>query len=462
MSLSVIILAAGQGTRMKSALPKVLHPIAGRPLLSHVVATARCLEPERIVVVHGHGGELLRERLSGLPVQWAEQREQLGTAHAVMQALPLLPPDGSVLVLYGDVPLIRPATLEGLLEAHATGGFALLTVTLPDPTGYGRILRDAAGSISRIVEQKDASESERAIREVNTGVMAVECARLREWLPRIGTGNSQGEFYLTDLVGLAVAAGFSVTGVAVADPAEVAGVNNRLELARAERAFQKAAAESLLLSGTTLADPARFDLRGELVAGRDVFIDVDVVIEGQVRLGDGVRVGPFCLLRDCELGAGTEVLAHSTLDGVQAGVHCRIGPHARVRPGTVLGDGVHIGNFVEVKQSIIGPESKVNHLSYVGDTHMGSGCNIGAGTITCNYDGAAKHRTVIGNDVFVGSDVQLIAPVQVGDGATIAAGTTVAEDAPAGELTVGRVRQQVVRGWRRPQKSPSGNGGNDP
>jgi len=460
MNLSVVILAAGQGTRMKSALPKVLHPVAGRPLLAHVVATAQRLAPERIVVVHGHGGDLLRERLGDLPVLWAEQREQLGTAHAVMQALPLLPVDGTALVLYGDVPLIRASTLEGLLHAQAATGFALLTVTLPDPTGYGRILRDAEGAISRIVEQKDASATEREIPEVNTGVLAVQTALLRAWLPGIGNSNSQGEFYLTDLVQIAVAEGHAVTAVAAPEPFEVAGVNNRVELARVERAFQQASAEALLLAGTTLADPARFDLRGDLSTGRDVCIDVDVVIEGRVHLGDGVRIGPFCLLRDCELGAGTEVLGHSTLDGVQAGAQCRIGPYARLRPGTVLGDGAHIGNFVEVKQSTIGPGSKVNHLSYVGDTLMGSNCNIGAGTITCNYDGAAKHMTLLGNEVFVGSDVQLIAPVRVGDGATIAAGTTVAEDAPAGQLTVGRMRQQVIPGWRRPQKSPAGDADN--
>jgi len=461
MSLSVIILAAGQGTRMRSTLPKVLHPLAGRPLLAHVVATAEALSPERIVVVHGHGGELLRQQLAALPVLWAEQREQLGTAHAVLQALPLLPEGGPVLVLYGDVPLIRPALLERLLAARAETGFSLLTVSLPDPTGYGRILRDAAGAITRIVEHKDASQAEREIREVNTGVLAADGKRLRNWLPRIGKANAQGEYYLTDLVGLAVADGVAVKGVCAPDPLEVAGVNNRLELARVERAFQQAAAEALMLAGTTLADPARFDLRGELRCGNDVSIDVDVVIEGRVLLGDGVRIGPFCLLRDCELAAGTEVLAHSTLDGVQSGRDCRIGPHARLRPGTRLADEVHIGNFVEVKQSIIGPKSKVNHLSYVGDTLMGSGCNIGAGTITCNYDGAAKHQTELGNEVFVGSDVQFIAPVRVGDGATIAAGTTVAEDAPAGQLTVGRMRQQVIPGWRRPQKPDSGNGNTD-
>jgi bifunctional UDP-N-acetylglucosamine pyrophosphorylase/glucosamine-1-phosphate N-acetyltransferase len=461
MSLSVVVLAAGQGTRMKSALPKVLHPLAGRPLLAHVVEAARALAPDTIVVVHGHGGDLLRERLAGLPVQWAEQREQLGTAHAVLQALPLLPATGTVLVLYGDVPLIRPATLEGLLSARAADGLALLTVTLPDPAGYGRIVRDGAGAITRIVEQKDASEAERAIREVNTGVLAVDAAQLRAWLPRIGNANRQGEYYLTDLVGLAVAEGVVVTGAGAADPLEVAGVNNRVELARAERAFQRAAAEALMYAGTTLLDPARFDLRGELDCGLDVLIDVGVIIEGRVRLGDGVRIGPWCLLRDVDLGPGSEVLAHSTLDGVQTGAHCRIGPYARLRPGTVLAEGVHIGNFVELKQSSIGPGSKVNHLSYVGDTLMGSGCNIGAGTITCNYDGAAKHRTVIGNEVFVGSDVQFIAPVQVGDGATIAAGTTVAEDAPAGQLTVGRMRQQVIPGWRRPVKPGAGDGNNN-
>jgi bifunctional UDP-N-acetylglucosamine pyrophosphorylase / glucosamine-1-phosphate N-acetyltransferase len=460
MSLSVVVLAAGQGTRMRSALPKVLHPLAGRPMLAHVVETAEALDPERVVVVYGHGGSLLRERLPALAVDWAEQLEQRGTAHAVQQAVPLLSAEqGLVLVLYGDVPLIRAATLQSLLEQAVQTGFALLTVTLDDPTGYGRILRDAEGRVAAIVEHKDASTAERAVREVNTGVLAIEVKLLRRLLPLIGNSNAQGEYYLTDLVALAVSEGGGVEAVGCADAMEVSGVNNRLELARVERAFQRRQAESLLLAGTSLADPDRFDLRGELQAGLDVSIDVDVVIEGRVVLGDGVRVGPFCVLRDCEIGAGTEVLAYSHLEGLRTGQGCRIGPYARVRPGSTFGDAVHIGNFVELKQSTLGEQSKVNHLSYVGDTLMGSECNIGAGTITCNYDGAGKHQTVIGNKVFVGSDVQLIAPVRVGDGATIAAGTTVAEDAPAGQLTVGRVRQQVVLGWRRPEKTPpEGNG----
>lgn len=453
MSLTVVVLAAGQGTRMKSALPKVLHPLAGRPLLEHVTETATGLAPDKVIVVYGHAGDTLRSALAHLPVDWVEQAERLGTGHAVMQALPLIPPEHTVLVLYGDVPLISLTTLNRLLERQRRSGFAILTTELPDPTGYGRILRRADGGLLAIVEHKDASEAERSITEVNTGVMAVSASLLRRWLPGLDNGNSQGEYYLTDLVAMAVAEGIGVGSELSQDPIEVMGVNNRAQLAELERAFQRAQAGYLMAEGVTLHDPARFDLRGSLSTGRDVSIDVDVVIEGTVNLGDGVRIGPFCHIRDCTLGDGVEVLAHCTLDGVVAAAGARIGPYARLRPGTDLGEAAHIGNFVEVKNAQIGARSKVNHLSYIGDTEMGTGCNIGAGTITCNYDGAAKHQTIIGNDVFVGSDVQLVAPVKVGDGATIAAGTTVTEDAPAGLLTVGRSRQQLVHGWQRPKKT---------
>lgn len=453
MALSVVVLAAGQGTRMKSALPKVLHPLAGRSLLEHVLDTASQLAPQQTVVVYGHGGELLRERLTQSSIEWVEQAERLGTGHAVLQTLPSIPVDHEVLILYGDVPLISLSTLNDLLARSRASGFAVLTVRLAEPRGYGRILRDTQGRVLAIVEEKDASPEQRAITEVNTGVMAVSASLLRHWLPQLRNDNAQGEYYLTDLVGMAVAEGIVVGACTTSDAIEVMGVNDRAQLAYLERAFQSAQAAYLMAEGVTLHDPARIDIRGSLKVGRDVVIDANVVFEGQVSLGDGVRVGPFCYLRDCELEAGVEVIAHSHLDGVRAAAGARIGPYARLRPGTRLGAHAHIGNFVEVKQAEIGDHSKVNHLSYIGDTRMGKHCNIGAGTITCNYDGALKHQTVIGDDVFVGSDVQLIAPVVLGAGATIAAGTTVAEDAPAGQLTVGRMRQQVIVGWQRPKKA---------
>ena len=449
--LEVIILAAGQGTRMKSSLPKVLHRIGGQPMLERVYRVAHQLNPARIHIVYGHGGELVRERLPQLEAHWVLQEQQLGTGHAVDQAMPEVADGSLVLVLYGDVPLIRGETLDQLVDA-AAGGLAVITVNLPDPTGYGRIVRDSAGRITRIVEQKDASEQERAIREGNTGLLAVSAERLRQWLGRLDNRNAQGEYYLTDIFAMAVGDGVPISSVTAATVEEVSGVNDRIQQAALERALQRRQASELMLAGVTLRDPERFDLRGELQAGRDVAIDVNVVIEGRVVLGDGVSVGPGCVLKDVEIGAGTEIKAMSVIEQAIIGAGAHIGPYARIRPETRIADGAHVGNFVEVKKSDIGAGSKVNHLSYIGDTTMGSKVNIGAGTITCNYDGANKHRTVIGDNVFVGSDTQLVAPVTVNDGATIGAGSTITKEAPAGELTLSRSKQITINGWKRPVK----------
>ncbi len=451
MSLEIVILAAGQGTRMRSTLPKVLHPLAGRPLLEHVIGTARQLEARAIHVVYGHGGELVRERLGGLDVNWVEQAEQLGTGHAVAQAMPAVGDDARVLVLYGDVPLIGADTLRRLAVA-AADGLGLLTAELDDPTGYGRILRDGEGRVVGIVEHKDASPEQLAIREINTGFLAAAAADLRRWLGALSNDNAQGEYYLTDIVGMATAEGLPVNAVPPGAIDEILGVNDRAQLAHLERAFQRREAERLMRAGTTLLDPARFDLRGSLQAGCDVTIDVNCVFEGEVVLGDEVRIGPNCLLRNVRVADRVEILANCVIEDAVIGAGARIGPFARIRPGTRLAEQVHIGNFVEVKNADIGAGSKVNHLSYVGDADIGSRVNVGAGTITCNYDGAYKHRTVIGDDAFIGSDTQLVAPVKVGAGATIGAGTTLTKDAPPGELTLSRVPQQTRKGWKRPVK----------
>jgi len=448
--LSVVILAAGKGTRMRSDLPKVLHPLGGMPLLSHVLATARQLEPDVICVVYGHGGELVPQRLAAPDVTWILQEPQLGTGHAVMQALPRLhaaapaptfaspAPEHLVLVLYGDVPLIRAATLRALIAAAGEDKLGLLTAHLDEPHGYGRIVREN-GKVARIVEEKDASEDERAIREVNTGILVAPLARLIRWLPQLSNCNAQREYYLTDIVALAVADGIEIVTVQPAHPWETEGVNSKNQLARLERIYQRNIAESLMEQGVTLADPARIDVRGELICGRDVFIDVNCVFEGRVELKDGVRINAHCVIQDAVIGPGSV-----------------IGPFARLRPGTVLAEDVHIGNFVEVKNSTIGAHSKANHLSYLGDTTMGSRVNVGAGTITCNYDGANKHRTVIEDDAFIGSDTQLVAPVTVGRGATLGAGTTLTRDAPPGQLTLSRAKQVSVPGWKRPVKQKKG------
>ncbi len=434
--MNVVILAAGQGKRMHSDLPKVLHPIAGKPMLAHVLDTARRLGAGRLCVVYGHGGERVRQALAADDIVWAKQEPQLGTGHAVLQALPHLDPAAPTLVLYGDVPLIRAETLERLLKLSRGNTPALLTVNLPNPHGYGRIVR-ADGRVVRIVEEKDADDAERAITEVNTGILVAPTAALARWLPGLSNRNAQGEYYLTDIVSLAVAEGMRIETAQPAASWEVEGVNSKAQLAALERIHQRNIAEALMAQGVGLADPARIDVRGELICGRDVFIDVNCVFEGRVVLEDGVTIGPNCVIQDAVVGPRSIV-----------------GPFARLRPGTVLGEDVHIGNFVEVKNSTIAAHSKANHLSYVGDATVGSRVNIGAGTITCNYDGANKHRTVIEDDAFIGSDTQLVAPVTVGRGATLGAGTTLTSNAPPEQLTLSRARQVTIPGWTRPVKKP--------
>ncbi len=450
MNFDIVILAAGQGTRMRSAAPKVLHRLGGKPLLQHVCETAAALSPNRTVIVYGHGGEQVRRYFAGWPLEWVEQSQQLGTGHAVQQALPFLDRD-IVLVLYGDVPLLRRETLQRLLAAAGENRLALLTVTLADPTGYGRIVRDEGGRVRRIVEEKDADPEEKTIREVNTGILALPLRRLRDWLARLDNDNAQGEYYLTDVVAMAVADGVAVETVS-ADPDEVQGVNDKRQLARLERIYQRRQADALMEQGVTLADPVRFDVRGEVTVGRDVEIDVNVVLEGRVHLGDRVRIGAGTVVRDAEIGDDVEILPHCVIDGVRIGPGCRIGPFARLRPETMLADHVHIGNFVEIKKSRVGAGSKINHLSYVGDSEVGAGVNIGAGTITCNYDGVNKHRTVIEDGAFIGSDTQLVAPVRIGRDATIGAGSTITRDAPEGKLTLSRSPQVTVDDWQRPTK----------
>ncbi|HXN16268.1 MAG TPA: bifunctional UDP-N-acetylglucosamine diphosphorylase/glucosamine-1-phosphate N-acetyltransferase GlmU [Usitatibacter sp.] len=451
-SLQVVILAAGQGKRMHSDLPKVLHPLGGRPLLAHVLQAARELAPERLCVVIGHGGQAVRTQFADATIRWVVQGQQLGTAHAVMQALPNLAPQGVVLVLYGDVPLIASNTLRALIEAARHGHLGLLTQALEDPRGYGRIVRDSAGNVIRIVEEKDATAEERAIREVNTGILAMPSQRLEPWLKGLGNDNAQREYYLTDVVSAAVGEGVFVEVCHPATAYECLGVNSKLDLATLERVYQMKQAEKLLQSGVTLADPARIDLRGELTCGRDVFIDVNCIFEGRVELGDGVRIGANCILRDVIVGGQTEIKPFSMLEETSVGKNARIGPYARIRPGTRLDDEVHVGNFVEVKASTLGRGSKANHLAYLGDTSVGRDVNIGAGTITCNYDGAYKHQTIIEDDVHIGSDVQLIAPVKVGKGATIAAGATITDDVPPGGLTLTAKKQITKPDWQRPRK----------
>jgi bifunctional UDP-N-acetylglucosamine pyrophosphorylase / glucosamine-1-phosphate N-acetyltransferase len=451
MPLEIVVLAAGQGKRMRSDLPKILHPLAGRPLLAHVLASARALGPRNIVVVHGHGAEKVRAAFAGEALQWALQGEQLGTGHAVQQAMPLISADADVLILYGDVPLVRPETLKALLDA-AREGVAVLTADLPDPTGYGRIVRAPGGGVARIVEHKDASAEERAVREINAGFMAMSARRLGTWLGKLTNHNAQKEYYLTDVVKLAAAEGVPVRAHKAEDAWEVAGVNSKRELAELERQYQKTLAERLLAEGVTLADPARIDVRGELVCGRDVAIDVNCVFEGRVSLADGVRIGANCVVRNVSLGAGTEVLPFSHLEDSEVGARCRLGPYARLRPGSALAEDVHIGNFVEVKASRIGKGSKANHLTYIGDSDIGSRVNVGAGTITCNYDGASKNRTVIEDDCFIGSDATLVAPLRIARGSYIGAGSTINKDTPEGQLTVARARQVSIPSWKPPKK----------
>ncbi len=449
--LEIVILAAGQGKRMYSDLPKVLHTVAGKPLLGYVLATARALKPVAIHVVYGHGGEQVRAAFPDGAIKWAHQAEQKGTGHALAQAMPKVANQAIVLVLYGDVPLIRPQTLQELLSA-AGNGLALLTAELADPTGYGRILRDPSGKVTRIVESKDATPEEAAVREVNTGFLAAPAAKLKKWLAGLCNHNAQGEYYLTDIIAMAVLEGVPMATRAPQDISEILGVNSKPELAQVERMHQKQQAEKLMQQGVTLRDPARLDVRGELACGRDVVIDVNVIFEGKVTLGDRVQVGPNNVIRDSRIGSGTVIHPNCVIEQADVGVDCRIGPFARLRPETKLAAHVHVGNFVEVKKSDIGEGSKMNHLSYIGDTSVGRDVNIGAGTITCNYDGANKHRTVIGDNVFVGSNTALVAPVTVGANATIGAGSVITKEAPAGELTLTRIPQLTKPGWKRPAK----------
>lgn len=454
MKLGILILAAGEGTRMRSKLPKVLHRLAGRPLLSHVIETARNFSPDEITLVYGHGGEQVRDLLDADDLDWCEQKERLGTGHAVIQALPFLHRVDQVVILYGDVPLISDATLQAMLNGLQSSDLVLLTVKLDDPAGYGRIVRNEAGQITAIVEQKDASESQLAISEINTGIMAVKRSRLEAWLDSIDNNNSQQEYYLTDVIALAVKDGVEIKAVSPGSEEEVMGINDRRQLAHLERHYQRQQAEELMRSGATLADPDRLDIRGNLQAGIDVFIDCNAIFEGDVELADGVRIGPNVLIKNALIKENVEILANSVIEDCVIGSGCRVGPFARIRPETELAENVHIGNFVEVKKSQVASGSKINHLSYVGDSQIGSKVNIGAGTITCNYDGANKHQTIIGDNAFIGSDTQLVAPVTVGAGATIGAGSTITKDTPPGKLTLSRSKQTSIEDWQRPVKQP--------
>lgn len=452
--MNIVILAAGMGKRMQSALPKVLHPIAGKPLLSHVVDTARSLSPSRLCIIYGHGGDLVLQRFQSDDIAFAKQEPQLGTGHAVIQALPHLDENVPTLVLYGDVPLITSKSLQRLLDIAGKDKLSILTVDLDNPQGYGRIVRKN-GEITSIVEQKDANQDELAIKEVNTGILVAPTAQLKQWLASLSNDNAQGEYYLTDIVARAVADKVAVVSAQPDAIWETLGVNSKVQLAELERIHQATIATALLEQGVTLADPGRIDVRGTLKCGRDVSIDVNCVFEGEVVLADKVVIGPNCVIKNARIESGAQIKAFCHIEDAIVGAESLVGPYARLRPGAELGREVHIGNFVEVKNSRIADKSKANHLAYVGDTDVGTGVNIGAGVITVNYDGVNKHRTVIEDDAFVGSDCQLIAPVRVGKGATIAAGTTLAKDAPAGKLTISRVRQTTVEGWQRPSKKPN-------
>ena len=451
MSLDIVILAAGQGTRMRSALPKVLHAIAGKSMLGHVIDTARLLQPKSIHVVIGHGADKVREQLAADDLSFVLQAEQLGTGHAVAQALPQLSAE-NVLILYGDVPLIEVATLQRLLQKVSREQLGLLTVELADPTGYGRIVRDQAGQVQAIVEHKDASAAQRAIAEGNTGILAVPGSRLADWLGRLSNSNAQGEYYLTDVIAMAVTDGLVVATEQAGDEMEVLGANDRIQLAQLERHYQYRAGRRLMAQGVSLIDPARFDVRGEVTVGRDVLVDINVILEGRVVIEDNVQIGPNCVIKDSVLRQGAIIKANSHLDGAEVGEGADCGPFARLRPGSVLGAKAHVGNFVELKNAKLGEGAKAGHLSYLGDAEIGARSNIGAGTITCNYDGANKFKTVLGEDVFIGSNSALVAPVSLGDGATTGAGSTVTADVPANTLAVGRVIQCNIEGWKRQVK----------
>ena len=451
MSLAVVILAAGKGTRMKSALPKVLHEVAGKAMVQHVVDAAASLEVTNTVVVYGHGGDQVQQTVQGHNLQWAEQAEQLGTGHAVAQAMPLVSED-IVLVLYGDVPLIRPDTLKEFVACVDDNTLALMTLTLDDPSGYGRIVRDGQNNVQRIVEQKDASDAELGIQEINTGILACTRSFLADCLPKLSSNNAQGEYYLTDVIAMAVQSGLNVETLQPGSAWEVDGVNDRVQLARLERIFQRAQAESLMRDGVTLRDPARLDIRGSVQIASDVIIDVNVILEGDVTIEEGVTIGPNCIIRDANIGAGTAIEANSLIDGAVVGDHCTVGPYARLRPGTELADKARIGNFVETKKSYVGEGSKVNHLTYIGDSQIGKGVNVGAGTITCNYDGVNKFQTVMKDGAFIGSNSSLVAPVTIGENATVGAGSTVTKDVDDNGLAVARGQQRNVANWKRPTK----------
>ena len=449
--LSVVILAAGKGTRMYSDLPKVLHPIAGKPMVKHVIDTVKHLNARQINLIYGHGADLLKERLADEPVNWVFQAEQLGTGHAMQQAAPFFADDENIMMLYGDTPLIQQSTLERLIAQKPENGIALLTVKLDNPTGYGRIIREN-GSVVAIVEQKDASAEQLKIQEINTGVMVASGASFKKWLGNLNNNNAQGEYYITDVIAMANEDGFQVQAVQADEFMEVEGVNNRLQLAALERFYQKKQAEKLLLAGVTLIDPSRFDVRGTVEHGKDVSIDVNVILEGNVKLGNNVKIGAGCVLKNVTVGDNVEIKPYSVLEDAVIGEKSAIGPFSRLRPGTQLAEGAHVGNFVEIKNAQVGKGSKVNHLTYVGDAEVGSNVNIGAGVITCNYDGANKFKTIIGDDVFVGSDSQLVAPVEIANGATIGAGSTITKNVAEGELVITRVAQKHIQGWQRPTK----------
>ncbi len=451
MNLAVVILAAGKGTRMKSDLPKVLHPIAGRPMVQHVVDAAGALDPDNTVLIYGHGGDAVRQAVTGSRLQWAEQAEQLGTGHAVAQALPHLEED-VVLVLYGDVPLIQPQTLRDFVARVDDRSLALMTLTLDDPSGYGRVIRDADGKVRRVVEQKDASDDEKAVREINTGILACTRRFLNDSLPRLSNSNAQGEYYLTDLIAMAVDAGMEVVTEQPGHAWEVDGVNDRVQLARLERVYQRVRAEALMRAGVTLLDPDRLDIRGNLECGQDVTLDINTVLVGDVVIGDRVTVGPNCLIRNARIGSGTHIEANSVVDGAVVGEECQVGPFARLRPGTELAAQAKVGNFVETKKAYVGEGSKVNHLTYIGDSRIGKGVNVGAGTITCNYDGVNKFQTVMKDGAFIGSNSSLVAPVTIGENATVGAGSVVTKDVPDQGLAVARGQQRNIQNWSRPEK----------
>jgi bifunctional UDP-N-acetylglucosamine pyrophosphorylase/glucosamine-1-phosphate N-acetyltransferase len=452
VDISVVILAAGQGTRMRSSLPKVLQPLAGRPLLEHSIAVAESLNPNKICIVYGHGAEQVLEHFDGRDVDWVLQEPQLGTGHAVQQAMPSLQADDVVVIMYGDVPLVRRTTIENLANAAETGP-AILTVIEDEPAGYGRIVRDPAGAVSAIVEEKDADDDQRRIDEVNTGLLACPVKQLGPWLDALSSDNAQGEYYLTDIVASAVADGVRVAAVTADSSTEVMGINDKLQLAVAEAAYRERTAEDLMRTGVTIIDPARIDVRGQLNCGTDVLIDINVVFEGVVELGDNVTIGPNCVISNTRIAAGTTVNANCVLEDAIVGENCNIGPFGRLRPGAEMKRNARVGNFVEMKKTTLGVGSKANHLTYLGDAVIGDGVNVGCGTITCNYDGANKYQTVIGDNAFIGSGVELVAPVNIGAGATIGAGSTIGKDAPEGELTLQRSKQVTIKGWKRPEKN---------